>query len=260
MSVTGTRRVFTPTSLNVFSEIVLRARRVNLNDLDSPAYCLLESNNVGKMSKQSKGHLAMIFLRSEWRLCFVWKLTKDAFEFFVWVGPCTSNDSVPCVLFLDNDTLQEKWGEHLQYQKIHDATCLNLVRLVWINYIAPPHLLRKPLFISPLFESVNPYDKCIQMSVAGPCAIWLPQPHRYRLILSQLIEQEKRKRTKSRRRLNRDPWLIPEKQSREYSVLYVHRRPEVIQKVPPEEVGTVLVPFIDESSCCSSISRSPHIK
>ena len=260
MSVTGTRRVFTPKSLNCFSEIVLRARRVDLNDLDSPAYCLLENNNVGKMAPQSKGHLAMIFFEGEWRLCFVWRLVKDAFEFFVWVGPCTSNESVPSVLFLDEYTLQKFWGEHLQYQKIHDATGMNLAHLVWINYIAPPHLPHsKPLFISPPFESINPYDKCIQMSIAGPCAIWLPQPHRYRLILSQNLEREKRKRTTSRG-YTRDPWRTPEKQSREYCVLYVLRRPEVIQKVPPDEVGTVLVPFIEESSFCSSSSRSPQIK
>ena len=99
-------------SLNSFSEIVFRAQQVKLNDLDSP-YCLLESNNVGKMAKQRRGHLAKIFFQWEWRLCFVWKLTTDSFEFFVWVGPCTSDDCVPSVLFLDKDQLYKKNGVNI---------------------------------------------------------------------------------------------------------------------------------------------------
>ena len=258
MSVTGTRRVFTPTSFNSFSEIVLHGRRVKLEDLDSP-YCLLECNNVGKMRKQRRGYLAMTFFQGQWRLCFVWKLTNDSLEFFLWTGPCTLEDRVPSVLFLDKDQIQEKWGEHLSFQKFkEDSTGHNLI---WINYIAPSYPHRLPRFTSPPFTSVNPTDKCMQMSVAGPCAIWLPQPHLYRLILARNLEPEKRKRTKSRGQRRGlvprgDLWHLPGKRDRVYSVLFTRRRLDIIQNVPPDEAGTVLVPFI-ETPCDTTI---PHVR
>ena len=259
MSVTGTRRVFTPTSSNSFSEIVLHGRRVKLEELDSP-YCLLECNNVGKMGKQRRGYLAMTIFAGQWRLCFVWKLTTDSLEFFIWIGPCTLEDRVPSVLCLDKDELQEKWREHFCFQKVkQDSTVRNLI---WINYIARSHPHCLPRFTSPPFTSVNPSDKCMQMSVAGPCAIWLPQPHRYRLILAHTLEPEKRKRTKSRGRRRGtvprgDLWQTPGKTNRVYSVLYTRRRLEIIQNVPPDEAGTVLVPFIEETPCDTTI---PHVR
>jgi hypothetical protein len=104
---------------------------------------------------------------------FIWKLTNDSLEFFAWIGPCTPEDSSPGVLVLDKDELQQEWHPRLSFQKVNNVTDL---KIVWVNCIAPSNQSRKPIFISPPFTSINPSNRCMQMSVIGPCAIWLPQP------------------------------------------------------------------------------------